>query len=254
VRASSKVLRIATAGMFCCASLLCGPSAYGQLNTLSAHVEFKKRADAKQVKEARLPANLSEVVLWLKPLEIAAADSAPAEQLHKRLQLIQKNKNFQPHVLVVPVGSTVDFPNRDPFFHNVFSLFDGKRFDLGLYEAGATNSVRFDRPGVSFLFCNIHPEMSAVVIAMDTPYYGVSDRAGNITIHDLRDGKYELHLWYERSLPEDLKALTKTVTVSAATKDLGAIVVLENPNFSPTHKNKYGQDYTSAPSRPYSNP
>jgi len=65
-------------------------------------------------------------------------------------------------VLVVPVGSVVDFPNHDPFFHNVFSLFDGKRFDLGLYEAGATNSVRFDRLGVSFLFCNIHPEMSAV--------------------------------------------------------------------------------------------
>jgi plastocyanin len=254
VRASSKVRRIATAGMFSCASLLHSPSACGQLNTVSAHVEIKKKADPKQVKEARLPANLSEVVLWLKPREIAEADSAPAEQPHKRLQLIQKNKNFQPHVLVVPVGSTVDFPNHDPFFHNVFSLFDGKRFDLGLYEAGATNSVRFDRLGVSFLFCNIHPEMSAVVIAVDTPYYGVSDGAGNITIHDLPDGKYELHMWYERSLPEDLKTLKRSVTVSATTKDLGTILVLENPNFSPAHKNKYGQDYTSPSAQPYSNP
>jgi plastocyanin len=254
VRASSRARRIATAGVFFCASLLCGSSAYGQLNTVSARVEIKKKADPKQVKAAKPPANLSDVVLWLKPLEITAVEGAPAEQFQKRLQLIQKNKSFQPHVLVVPVGSTVDFPNRDPFFHNVFSLFDGKRFDLGLYEAGATNSVRFDRLGVSFLFCNIHPEMSAVVIAVDTPYYGVSDRAGNITIPNLPDGKYELHLWYERSLPEDLKTLTRTVTVSAETKDLGTISVPENPSFSLTHKNKYGQDYPSPPSRPYSNP
>jgi plastocyanin len=240
--------------MFSCASLLYGSSAFGQLNTVTAHVEIKKKADLKRVKGARPAANPSEVVLWLKPLEIAAADSTPAEQSHKRLQLIQKNKSFQPHVLVVPVGSAVDFPNRDPFFHNVFSLFDGKRFDLGLYEAGATNSVRFDRLGISFLFCNIHPEMSAVVIAVDTPYYGVSDRAGNITIPDLPDGKYELHLWYERSLPEDLKALTRAVTVSAAARDLGTIGVLENPNFSPAHKNKYGQDYAAPPTQPYSNP
>ncbi|HEY6946301.1 MAG TPA: hypothetical protein VI431_14270 [Candidatus Acidoferrum sp.] len=254
MRASTKVRRIALAGMFWCASFLYGSPAFGQLNMVSVHVEIRKKGDAKQVKGARSPANLSEVVVWLKPLESTGAEGAAAEQAHKRLQLIQRNKSFQPHVLVVPVGSAVDFPNRDPFFHNVFSLFDGKRFDLGLYEAGATNSVRFDRLGVSFLFCNIHPEMSAVVIAVDTPYYGVSDRTGSVTIPDLPDGKYELHLWYERSLPEDLKALTKTVTVSAATKDLGAIVVLENPNFSPAHKNKYGQDYPSPPSRPYSNP
>jgi plastocyanin len=254
VRASAKIRRIATAGMFCCASLLCTSSVYGQLNKVIARVEIKKKDDAKQVKGARSPANLSQVVLWLKPLEITAAETAPAEQSHKRLQLIQKNKSFQPHVLVVPVGAAVDFPNRDPFFHNVFSLFDGKRFDLGLYEAGATNSVRFDRLGISFLFCNIHPEMSAVVIAVDTPYYDLSDRAGNITILDLPDGKYELHVWYERSLPEDLKALTRTVTVSPATKDLGTIGVLENPNFSPAHKNKYGQDYTSPSAHPYSNP
>ncbi len=148
----------------------------------------------------------------------------------------------------------MDFPNRDPFFHNVFSLFDGKRFDLGLYEAGASNSVRFDRLGVSFLFCNIHPEMSAVVIAVDTPYYGVSDRAGNITISGVPDGTYEVHAWYERSLAEDLRKLTRTVSVSSVRTDLGTISVPENPNFSPAHKNKYGQDYTSPHARPYSHP
>lgn len=251
--------------MLCCASFLYGSPAFGQLNVVSVRVEIKKKGDPQQAKVAKSLASLSEVVLWLKPrdskkegrvesMESTAAEAAASEQSHKRLQLIQKDKSFHPHVLVVPVGSAVDFPNRDPFFHNVFSLFDGKRFDLGLYEAGATNSVRFDRLGISFLFCNIHPEMSAVVIAVDTPYYGVSDRAGKITIPDVPDGKYELHVWCERSLPEDLKTLTRIVTVSAETKGLGTIGVLENPNFSAAHKNKYGQDYIPTPSSSYSHP
>ena len=91
-------------------------------------------------------------------------------------RLVQKNKSFEPHILVVPAGSMVEFPNRDPFFHNVFSLFEGKRFDLGLYEAGTSRMVRFDRPGISYIFCNIHPEMSAVVITMATPLYAISNR------------------------------------------------------------------------------
>jgi hypothetical protein len=167
------------------------------------------------------------------------------------MQIVQKNKSFQPHLLVVPVGAMVNFPNRDPFFHNVFSLFDGKRFDLGLYEAGSTNSVRFDRLGVSFLFCNIHPEMSAVVVAVDTPYYGISDRSGHVSIPNVPDGKYEMHVWYERSLPEDLKGLSRSVTLSADKTNLGTIAVPENPSFTATHKNKYDQDYTPPPTPGY---
>src|SRR5258707_1823829 len=210
-------------GLVIAASIVCACTvipARGQDAAVTMRMAVRGPAVAKQEKSARATVDASDIVVWLKPLDPVTRSEPEGTANPKKFRLVQHNKNFQPHVLVVPVGSTVDFPNRDPFFHNVFSLFDGKRFDLGLYEAGATNSVRFDRPGVSFLFCNIHPEMSAVVISMDTPYYRVSDRAGNITIHDLRDGKYELHLWNERSLPEDLKALTKTVTVSAATKDL----------------------------------
>jgi plastocyanin len=242
------------AAMFCCISLLCAYPAYGQLNAVRAHVEIKKKDSPKPEEGIVPPADLSDVVLWLKPLDRTASEVALTQQSRKKLQLTQKNKSFQPHVLVVPVGSAVDFPNRDPFFHNVFSLFDGKRFDLGLYEAGASNSVRFDRLGVSFLFCNIHPEMSAVVVAVDTPYYGVSDRAGNINIPDLPDGKYEMHVWHERSLPEDIRKLTRTINVSSVTKDLGTIRVPENPNFSSAHKNKYGQDYTHPHARSYSHP
>src|SRR5437899_2790190 len=230
-------LVIAAVGVIACG----GTPARGQNRDVSMRMVVQRLAATKPGKAAKATTDASEIVVWLKPLEPAAKTDAGDGSAQKKFQLVQHNKTFQPHVLVVPVGSVVDFPNHDPFFHNVFSLFDGKRFDLGLYEAGASNSVRFDRLGVSFLFCNIHPEMSAVVVAVDTPYYGVSDRAGNITIPNLPDGKYELHVWYERSLPEDLKTLARTVTVSAATKDLGTIGVLENPNFSPAHKNKYGQ-------------
>src|SRR2546430_5669857 len=121
----------------------------------------------------------------------------PPAQTSPRTRLVQKNKSFEPHVLVVPVGSLVEFPNRDPFFHNVFSLFEGKRFDLGLYESGTTRSLRFDRPGISYLFCNIHPEMSAVIIALDTPYYASSNAGGQIAIPNVPVGQYMLHVWRE---------------------------------------------------------
>ena len=75
---------------------------------------------------------------------------------HGRYTLLQKNRTFIPHLQVIPAGSVVQFPNADPFFHNVFSLFNGKRFDLGLYEAGSSKSVTFPREGVSYIFCNIH--------------------------------------------------------------------------------------------------
>lgn len=192
----------------------------------------------------------AEVVVWLKPADAPAnAEAAP-----KRQKLIQSHKTFEPHVLVVQVGSVVDFPNRDPFFHNVFSLFEGKRFDLGLYEAGATNSVRFDRVGISFLFCNIHPEMSAIVVAVDTPYYGVSDASGKVSITNVPDGRYEVHYWSERAAPETLKPLTRTVTISSASRNLAALEIAENPNFSTQHKNKYGQDYVPPPNTDYPRP
>jgi plastocyanin len=237
------------------AILGCGSCpARGQNNDVSVHVAVQRQTGAKPEKGAKATVDASDIVVWLKPLEAAGGNEGVEASRPVKFQLVQHNKTFLPHVLVVPVGTVVDFPNRDPFFHNVFSLFDGKRFDLGLYEAGASNSVRFDRLGVSFLFCNIHPEMSAVVVAVDTPYYSLSDRKGNQTIHNVPDGRYELHVWYERSLPDQLKNLTRVVTISASSKELGTIQVPENPSFTPVHKNKYGQDYTPPPAPAYSHP
>jgi len=185
----------------------------------------------------------SNVVLWLTPTNGTVLPPNPAAKPAERPRLVQKDKSFHPHVLVVPVGSLVQFPNHDPFFHNVFSLFEGKRFDLGLYEAGSTRDVRFDRPGISYIFCNIHAEMSAVIIAMNTPYYAISDRRGQVLMPKVAPGHYILHVWYESALPDALNALTREITVSEGTSTLGFLRVPAS-GLPQEHKNLYGRDYT----------
>jgi plastocyanin len=210
---------------------------------VTAHVEFDKARKGKNVPDA------SNAVVWLTPLNPAEANMAAKEE-RTHPKLVQHNKQFEPHVLVVKVGSAVEFPNRDPFFHNVFSLFEGKRFDLGLYEAGTTRDVRFDRPGISYIFCNIHPEMSAVVIAVETPYYGISNRRGDMHIPNVPAGRYQMRVWSEASLPDDLKNQSRAITVSENTASLGTIRLTETPPVQ-AHKNKYGQDYEPpSPSSP----
>jgi plastocyanin len=189
----------------------------------------------------------SNVAVWLQP---SPGGLRPADVVKtERFRLIQKDKQFTPHLLVVPIGSSVEFPNLDPFYHNVFSLFNGKRFDLGLYEAGSTRTVHFDHEGVSYIFCNIHPEMGAVVISVPTPYFAVTNASGNMTIRDVPEGVYELNVWAEGARPESLTSLKRMVRLGPATRDLGVIQVVED-TIPITHKNKFGEDYPPAV-RPY---
>jgi plastocyanin len=213
------------------------------LPPVTVKVEIVAPQALKKPPAARESADLSNIVVWLTP--VASGEVAVPTPMSGRPspQIAQINKSFDPHVMVIQVGTPVQFPNKDPFLHNVFSLFDGKRFDLGFYEAGSSKIVHFDRPGVSFLFCNIHPEMSGAVVAVDTPYFGMSDRNGRVSLPNVPDGRYQLNVWYERSLPEELKAASRTVTISDATRSLEPVRVVENPNFTLEHKNKYGQDY-----------
>ncbi len=217
---------------------------------VTAEVDIFPRSDSRPAALSRKDA--SNVALWLMPVDTEAQADAQTAPQKPAPQLVQRNKTFQPHVAIVEVGTVVEFPNRDPFFHNIFSLFDGKRFDLGLYESGSTRTVRFDRPGVSFLFCNIHAEMSAVVLAVETPYFALSDSSGHLTVPDVPDGRYEMHVWYERSLPEDLRELIREVEITGSGRALPRIRVAENPNFTSEHKNKYGQDYVPPPPTGYS--
>lgn len=215
------------------AALILAGTAVGQQVAVTGQVEV-----AAPPHHSHSPA---DVVVWLTPPE-GSAPVQVTELPEQHPSLTQKNKSFSPHLLVIQVGSVVEFPNHDPFFHNVFSLFEGKRFDLGLYEAGTTRRVRFDRAGVCYIFCNIHPEMSAVVIVLDTPYYGISDRRGIVDINKVPPGQYTVHVWNERSLPEDLAQSRREVMVSPAHTSLGKLRIRET-EVTLAHKNKYGQDY-----------
>ena len=177
-------------------------------------------------------------VVWLEPLGALVSFSPRGPYT-----LLQKDRAFTPHLLVVPVGSVVHFPNADPFFHNVFSLFDGKRFDLGLYEAGRTRDVTFSREGLSYIFCNIHPEMSAVVVALSTPFFATGTAGQTVTVRDVPEGDYWLQVWVEGVSPSMLQALSRRVTVTAALPQIE--ITLPPPQQQAPHLNEYGQPYRS---------
>lgn len=220
--------------------LLCCALVRAEDTTVTARVQVAGEHAADSTKA-------QNVVVWLSPQD----PHVPMKPFPgSKWRLTQHNKSFEPHLLVVPVGAVVQFPNRDPFFHNVFSLFEGKRFDLGLYEAGTTRDVIFDRPGVSYIFCNIHAEMSAVVIALDSPYFGISNRKGEVVIPQVPPGHYQMRVWYEAALPATLDSLTREVKITPDSSTLG---VLQIPNVVAVsaHKNKYDMDYEPpAPNSP----
>jgi plastocyanin len=192
---------------------------------VTAHVELSRNGH--RLKDA------SKAVVWLT--SVAGMVELSQQKVGEIPQLVQRNKSFQPSLIVIPVGGKVEFPNHDPFFHNVFSLFEGKRFDLGLYESGTTRFVQFDKPGISFIFCNIHSQMSAVVIALTTPYYAISD--GRVP-----PGRYQMQVFHAAVAPDALRALSRTVTVGPEATSMGSIALSE-ADVTVVHKNKYGKDY-----------
>jgi plastocyanin len=215
----------------------------------SQDVDVQVRIELMQGK-AEKPLDHGAVVAWLSPEPgvTAAALEPLVPPGHFRME--QKNKSFSPHLLVVPLGSTVEFPNLDPFFHNVFSQFNGKRFDLGLYEAGSIRVVHFDHEGVSYLFCNIHSQMAAVIVTLRTPYYAVGSRSGTLELHNVPPGDYELHAWAEGADPKALQDLSRRVHVGGSQRDIGTLQVQVTGSLA-DHKNKFGEDYRPEPVQSY---
>ena len=218
---------------FCVGLLLTfAVAAAAQQTPLKAHIDLTKNGHP--LKDA------SRAVVWLTP--IGATVDPPRQDPSNIPKLVQKNKSFHPSLLVIPVGGKVEFPNHDPFFHNVFSLFDGKRFDLGLYESGSTRFVRFDKAGISFIFCNIHAEMSAVVIALATPYYAISDTRGDVSIPHVPPGRYGLQIFHSAVATDALRAVSREITIGPDEITLGSFVLAES-DLLLAHKNKYGREY-----------
>jgi plastocyanin len=182
--------------------------------------------------------NFGGVVVSLTPVNGAAVSLEP-----RRFRMLQKDKMFTPHVLPILTGSTVDFPNADPIFHNAFSSYSGQVFDVGLYPPGTTRSVRFTRPGVVRVFCNIHAAMSAVVLVLDTPYFATTGPDGSYRIEGVPAGEYQLNVFHERATEATLKALSRRVTVGAAGVAMPQISISEAGYLPAPHKNKFGNDY-----------
>ena len=161
----------------------------------------------------------------------------------RHAQILQKDKKFTPHILPVCLGTTVSFPNLDPIFHNAFSNFNGKVFDIGLHPPGSSPSTKFDRPGIVRVFCNIHHSMSAVIVVLDTPYFAETDKRGKYSIPDVPAGEYQLHAFHERTTPENLARLTRKVSVEQQAVEEPLIAISETGYLPVPHKNKYGREY-----------
>jgi plastocyanin len=167
----------------------------------SAGTELKGRVVI--TKDGKPKSDHSSVVVHLRGVPDSLPDTSKLVY-----RVYQRNKQFTPPVSVALVGSTVEFPNDDNIFHNVFSLSKALRFDLGLYKSGASKSVKAKRPGVIDVYCNIHPQMAAKVVVLDTKYYATTEADGKFRIQGVPPGDYELVAWQPRG-----KEVTRRVSV-----------------------------------------
>jgi len=179
----------------------------------------------------RTPGVVVPVIVYAESLDGGRAQPG-------QFKLTQKNKAFLPRVLAVPVGSTVNFPNEDPIFHNVFSLSRPNPFDLGLYRDGDSKNVTFKAATAYRVFCNIHPQMTATILVVPTSYITEADNAGNYRF-DLPAGRYRITAWAERA--SQLAIADVTVGTNAQTV---SELDLDESQFRDTrHKDKFGKDY-----------
>ena len=207
----------------------------GLAATVTGHVQLVSSSDP----SVRKHQDYSGVVVWLESL--SGLPVLPAKAKHA--EMIQKEKTFSPHVLPILVGTTVDFPNYDPIFHNAFSNYNGQIFDIGLYPPGTTKSIVFRREGVVRVFCNIHPTMSAVIVVLKSPYFCASNKSGDLQMTGVPPGSYRMHVFHERATEPTLAALTRMVDISAERSQLPPISVSESGYLQLPHQNKYGKDY-----------
>ena len=207
--------------------------------TVTGRVELRDSRDP-VVRKGR---DFSGVVISLKPVP----GSASARGADTRTVMAQTNKTFAPHVLAVAVGTSVEFPNNDPIFHNAFSSYNGQIFDIGLYPPGATRSVRFRREGVVRVFCNIHSSMSAVIVVLGTPYFAVTKKDGAFTIPNVPPGEYQLDVFHEHATEATLQALERRFGVEPGGVVLPAVEISEAGYLPMQHKNKYGREYPAQP-------
>ena len=179
----------------------------------------------------RAGATATQAVVFAEPLD------RPATPKGVKASLMQKDKSFSPDLLGVPVGSTIDFPNADSIFHNVFSLSPPGPFDLGLYRAGASRTRVFSAPATYRVFCNIHPQMTAVVVVVPTSFVTVTGKDGSFSL-ELPPGTYRLTAISGRAAPT-----VREISVPASGLRVDGLALDERPFRDEPHKNKFGKEY-----------
>lgn len=194
--------------------------------TVSGRVTITERPDEETN-------DIGNTVIYLVPTDPASARTTPA-----RGEIAMKERTFMPRVRVVTPGSRVDFPNQDPFQHNIFSTTPGAVFDLGLYPSGRSKDAQFRRAGVFPVYCNIHPRMTAFVVVAPTPWHAMAGEDGRFTIRNVPAGRYTLHVWHERA-----EALARPLQVAAAGAPNTDLTIDARGFRFEQHKNKFGREY-----------
>jgi plastocyanin len=190
-------------------------------------------------------ADVTQAVVYWEPAGGAKARAATAPSAP--FVMTTRKKQFAPRLLTVPRGSQVRFPNQDPILHNVFSVSPGNVFDLGLYRAGEGKTQRFEQPGLVRVFCNVHHDMVAYVLVLDTPHFVSPGADGSFVLSGVPPGKGRLTVWYEQAEPwtADLQLPTG--------KPVAARVEVVRPRVPP-HLNKTGKSYFQSGRDRYNQP
>jgi len=174
--------------------------------------------------------DVSEAVVWIEGVKLQAKPVSA--------EIRMKGKTFVPHVLAIPVGGTVKFPNDDSIFHNAFSVSGDNRFDLDLYKKPKTGAWTFQHPGIVRVYCNIHPQMSAIIVVRDNPFFTMVARDGRFALEGVPAGSYRVTAWHERA-----DEISVDVVVPAEGQTTANLTLDASKFRRARHKNKHGQDY-----------
>jgi plastocyanin len=199
------------------------PPAAGSAGSISGRVTLVKGGAAR--------ADAPNAIVWIEGPRRATGSGGP-------LKMVQESKRFAPRVLIVPRQGTVEFPNKDPIFHNVFSVSGENRFDLGLYRSGATKSRSFGEPGLVRVYCNIHPQMVGFLMVVDADFAAVTDRSGTFRFEGVPAGSWTLKAWHE----EGAETSVPLIVPAAGSAPLSVSIDTSAYRSIP-HKNKYGKEY-----------
>jgi plastocyanin len=199
-----------------------GPRAAGSAGSVNGRVLLLKGGSPRS--------DASNAVVWIEGPRGGGATGT--------VRMAQESKRFQPRVAIVSRAGSVEFPNNDPVYHNVFSVSGSNRFDLGLYRSGASKSRSFTEPGLVRVYCNIHPQMVGFVMVVDSPFAAVTERDGAFQFEGVPAGTWTLKAWHEEGT-ETSVPLTVPISGSDPVR-----ISIDTSGFRPApHRNKYGKEY-----------